>query len=289
MDYRVIKFKNVKEEYIQFLYERELSKKNNSKNEFEPSYQKLEELYKNIGFELETVIVYFFPYYKNIKSEESNISIHAMSKDYHYISKNLLEKLKKEIIEEGFNAYIQCDNGFLNERFFAINSGLCMKGLNGLAIHEKFGSYGFLGLIATDKKMKEYVTEIKECIKCGLCIKKCPSGAITKTGINANVCVSYLTQKKELTLSEENIIRQTKKVFGCDICQEVCPHNREIKNTQIEDFSEDLLYNIKLEDISSLSNKEFKKLYGNRNFSWRGKKIIIRNLELQNEQTNDDS
>lgn len=284
MDYRVINFEKILDKYIEFLNERKNSEKNNTINEFEPRYLTIEKIFEKVGFKIKTLIIFFIPYFDNKKNIKSgNISIHSMSKDYHYISQNILEKYKNQIIGCEYNTYIQCDVGVFNERFFAINSGLCMKGLNGLAIHEEYGSYGFLGIIATDKEMDEYITDIKECLKCNLCIKNCPSKAITENSLNSNICVSYLTQKKNLDKNEEEIVKKSKKVFGCDICQEVCPHNIKIKNTQIEDFNENLVYNISLEDISNLSNKEFKKIFGDRNFSWRGKKIIIRNLELQNE------
>ena len=84
-----------------------------------------------------------------------------------------------------------------------------------------------------------------------------------------------LTQKKgDLTNEEETIIGKTPLVFGCDVCQEVCPHNQSIPATPIPEFQHVEPY-IDINEIETLTNKEFKAKYGHRAFSWRGKKILI--------------
>lgn len=104
--------------------------------------------------------------------------------------------------------------------------------------------------------------------------------------MNPKRCLSYLTQKKE-ELSEEElkILRSGDKVFGCDICQDVCPHNRHILKTDIQEFMENIINRLDYEEISNISNKEFKRRYGDRAFSWRGKNIIKRNMELLNKES----
>ena len=89
------------------------------------------------------------------------------------------------------------------------------------------------------------------------------------------------TQKKEeLSESEEKVLRENKKVFGCDICQEVCPHNKDIEITNFTQFKENLMTKIDVDEINEISNKEFKRRYKERAFSWRGRKIIKRNLDI---------
>ena len=73
------------------------------------------------------------------------------------------------------------------------------------------------------------------------------------------------------------ILKKSNKVYGCDICQIVCPHNRDIKKSQ---EINDVMKQLNLNDIASLSNKEFKKNFGNRAFAWRGKNILVRNFNI---------
>lgn len=282
IDYRIINFKKIENQYNDFLFERENKQSLAKTNEFEPKIIFMDNIQDILGFVPVSIIVVFIPYLTKEKFRRygcSNLSLHAVSLDYHMISKSILEKLSEKFALKKY--YIQCDNGLFNERFFAINSGLCMRGINGLAIHSMYGSYGFLGLIVTNEVLPEKITSRKECRNCNLCINNCPACAITTDEVDGNRCLSYLTQKKILTESEEEIISKSSKVYGCDICQIICPENKNIKYTEIEDFKKDLLYNIELEDLHQYSNRVFKKKYGNRNFSWRGKSILVRNLRLQ--------
>lgn len=287
IDYRIVNFEKIKTKYLDFLQENSSRRADGRANEFEPPISSLQELAISLGFPIFSVIVAFIPYLTEEKIdryENSNLSLHAISPDYHKLSKGILEFLVNDMLKSESKYYIQCDNGLLNERFFAFQSGLCMKGTNGLAIHPQYGSYGFLGLIVTEESLEEKVTEPKTCRGCDLCIKYCPAQAIMRDGVDGNRCISYLTQKKELTGEEEELIRRSSKAFGCDICQIVCPENKNIKYTEIEDFKQNLLYNIDLEELSSYGNRAFKKNFGDRNFSWRGKKVLVRNLGLQKDE-----
>ena len=106
----------------------------------------------------------------------------------------------------------------------------------------------------------------------------CPGKALTEEGFNESLCASYLTQKKgDLTQSEKNIIKNSSSAWGCDICQNVCPMNADIQKSPLTEFTEDLILCIKNEYIS---NREFKRKYADRAFSWRGKSVIDRNLAI---------
>ena len=99
---------------------------------------------------------------------------------------------------------------------------------------------------------------------------------------NYATCKSYLTQKKgDLTDDEQAIIKKSPLVFGCDVCQEVCPHNKDLPTTPIIEFQSIEPY-VDIPELESMTNKEFKAKYGHRAFSWRGKKILIRNQEYIN-------
>lgn len=99
-------------------------------------------------------------------------------------------------------------------------------------------------------------------------------------------CVSFITQKKEELTSEEiEKMKKNKSVFGCDVCQVVCPHNNDICESNIEEFTTNLITSLNEEEINSISNKEFKRRYKDRAFSWRGRNIIKRNMDIVKEKS----
>ena len=115
---------------------------------------------------------------------------------------------------------------------------------------------------------------------CNRCITACLGQCLGHDDFKYNTCKSFLTQKKgELTDKEENILAKTPLVFGCDVCQEVCPHNKDIPTTPIPEFQQIEPY-VNIDELEALTNKEFKAKYGRRAFSWRGKKILMRNQEI---------
>ena len=217
-----------------------------------------------------SVIVYLFPYWLGEEYyENSNISKYAVPEDYHLVVGEYLRKitdiLKQEYPENKFEYF--CDNSPINEVKAAVLSGLGVRGKNSLLINPIYGSFCFIGEIVTDKAFEYCSKNAGECLNCGLCIKKCPSGAITTEGVNIELCLSDVTQRK-VELTEENIekIKQSGCIWGCDVCQDVCPMNKSIKTSPIKEFYE-------------TARAVFKSGDGieNRAFAWRGKKVIERN------------
>ena len=230
-----------------------------------------------------SIIVCAFPYYVD-EVEESNLSKYCYGEDYHIVAKRYLQRIC-DFLEEKINNFeykFFVDNGPLVDRYLAYQSGIGYFGINNNIITDEYGSYIFIGYIVNNYEF--YVDDPlpKTCIKCNKCVKYCPGNAILGNfELNPRRCLSYITQKKD-DLSEEeiNLIKENKMVFGCDICQEVCPHNKGISITNIEEFKTNLITKLDYDEINDISNKEFKRRYGNRAFSWRGKKIIQRNIEI---------
>ena len=219
-----------------------------------------------------SVIAYLFPYLlEDSFYEKKNISKYAVSGDYHLIVGGYLEKIVKALKEKypqnQFEAF--CDNSPVNEVKAAVLCGLGVKGRNGLLINEKYGSYCFIGEIITDLEIGcEEVTE-RSCKECGLCISRCPGNAITADGVNIEKCLSNITQMKgELSSESIDLIKSSGCIWGCDVCQDVCPMNKNAAFTPVKEFKETAISTfISGSDITD------------RAYAWRGRKVIERNLD----------
>ena len=223
-----------------------------------------------------TAIVCAFNYYAG--EEKGNISRYAQGEDYHRVVIKRMKPIAALLEENGFTAKIFADTGALNERLLAFLSGIAFAGKNKMAISPKFGSYFFIGYVLTDCEIEKSESSEGVCAGCGSCERACPLGALGG-GFCEERCLSYITQKKgELSEEEESAIKKANTVWGCDICQEVCPHNKDIQITDIEEFKENRIINLEIDE--KISNKEFTEKYKNRAFSWRGKGVIIRNQKI---------
>lgn len=232
-------------------------------------------------FTPKSAIVCLFPYYVEHK-DPSNLSRYTWATDYHLVINEYLKKLieKLQIMNTDAQFSIHCDTSPLADRYMAYLAGLGFYGKNNCFISPKWGSYVVIGTILTTLELETDTPLTQSCMECNRCITACLGQCLGHDEFKFDTCKSYLTQKKgELTLEEEHIIAKTPLVFGCDVCQEVCPHNKDIPTTPIPEFQSVEPY-IDIDELDSLTNKEFKAKYGHRAFSWRGKKILIRNQEI---------
>lgn len=228
-----------------------------------------------------SIIVCLFPYYTG-EDNNANISRYARVPDYHSVAKEKLEKIC-EFIKEQKQAQCECfsDVGVLHDRYLAYLAGLGFWGMNTCLINEKYGTYFFIGYIVTDLELlSDKPMDNHQCIKCGKCILNCPGGAIDGDfDIDVNKCVSYITQLKDLTKEQKEILKNQDMVYGCDRCQEVCPYNENVPQTPIAEFYEKRHTKLEKEELLSMSNREFKNKYGDFPFSWRGKGTILKNFD----------
>jgi epoxyqueuosine reductase len=232
--------------------------------------------------DVQSVIVCLFPYYIG-DQPEANLSKYTFSQDYHLVAKQKLEQigqfLQARIPDFHYLAYT--DTGPLVDRYLAYLAGLGFYGINSHIITDKYGSYMFIGYLLNNYAFTPDTPQDRTCIKCGRCVAACPGQIILGDfNINPRGCKSYLTQKKgDLTDKEIATIRKTPLIFGCDVCQDVCPHNRNVAHTPMLEFTDDIVSRLDRPDLEPLSNKEFSRRYGQHAFSWRGKKLLLRNLE----------
>lgn len=201
--------------------------------------------------------------------------------DYHKVLKQRLEGLATYIKQKSpnFEYKIIVDNSPLCDRAIAYQAGLGFFGKNNLLINEEYGSYIFLGSLLTNLELEPDVPLNKTCLECNRCLNSCPTGALTEMGLlDSKKCLSYLTQKRgELTMAEKELMNNC--LYGCDICQRVCPYNKRNNNQHLE-FQPTGIEFISLSQYKPLSNKEFKLQYGHLAGAWRGPQIIKRNIEI---------
>ena len=226
-----------------------------------------------------TAILFLVPYYTTFCADPArNISAYAISRDYHLFFHSLFEdvlpKLREKFPHHRFAGFT--DHSPIAEVDAAAKAGLGVRGDNGLLLNEGYGSYHFIGEIVTDANLKTTPVAPKECPHCGACRRACP-----KETENAP-CLSALTQKKgELSEAETALLLKHGTVWGCDICQEVCPINKQAlasgtAYTKIPFFGEQALPHLTAATLSHMSEAEFL----TRAFAWRGKSTILRNLTL---------
>lgn len=221
-----------------------------------------------------SVVVFIIPYYTG-EYFCRNVSLYAVSRDYHLY----IKELEARFDSKGKNYKFFADTSPIDERKAALDAGLGLWGQNRLLINEKYGSYVFIGSIITDVVFddEEYVAKAqpKECKRCGLCKKVC---AFLRG--EREYCLSELNQRKRVTDEELMVIRSKKIIWGCDDCQSVCPCNKDVPITPIEFFHFDKRASISKESIQNMSDKDFSQ----RAYSWRGKAVLLRNLSNDGEQ-----
>ena len=235
-----------------------------------------ERLVSREGFIPKSVIVYLLPYYTG-KTE--NISLYSASLDYHLAIREINEKVIKKLKDlYPCNEFLGFgDHSPIDERSAALISGLGLLGDNGLLINEKYGSFVFIADIVTDLEFENYTEQKKEisfCHHCGKCKENCPTGILRGEG---DSCLSAITQQKApLTKEEELLIVNFNTVWGCDLCQTVCPYNQNPKKTPLDFFERERISRLDLKTLDSMTDEELSR----RAFGWRGRKVLLRNLAL---------
>ena len=232
-----------------------------------------------------SVLVCLFPYYTG-EHKERNISRYAMVTDYHMIAGEYLNRFCKALQEvfpqNQFEPFT--DNSPIREVSAAFHAGLGRRGKNGLILHPKYGSYVFIGEVVTDLVLQpDQPLNPGECIGCRKCQNVCPQGALQSDGsVCLERCRSHITQKKgELTDWEIGQIQDGGLIWGCDICNDVCPMNQEAKVlTPVPDFLES--------PVAVLDAQIAERLLKTRAYNYRGKKTILRNIQLLEGANEDD-
>jgi len=208
----------------------------------------------------------------------------AYGKDYHSLIRTKLNVLLRLINEQGQIVHGRAftDSAPVAERYWAMQSGLGWIGKNHQLIIPQKGSRYFLGELMIDIELDYDCPQTNHCGSCQRCIDACPTCALTKnSGLDARRCLSYLTIEKhgDFSLQEASTIEKNDWLFGCDICQDVCPWNRFSKESKIPELqAKEEFLSMKKEDYKNLSECDFKRIFGGTCLERVGYKGLIRNL-----------
>jgi epoxyqueuosine reductase len=188
--------------------------------------------------------------------------------DYHKVLlkrlKALEARLRADLGEFEARAYV--DTGPVVERALATAAGLGWTGKNTCLIHPRLGSFGFLAVLLTSLEVSPTDRRLEapdRCGSCRRCLEACPTGAlIAPYQMDASLCISYLTIEHKGPIAEELMAGMGRQVFGCDICQDVCPWNRKSPvSADPELAARAELVNPALEWLAEMDDTEFEALF----------------------------
>ncbi|NLD23720.1 MAG: tRNA epoxyqueuosine(34) reductase QueG [Bacteroidales bacterium] len=211
-----------------------------------------------------SVALNYYPHKKQA-SHAPQFAYYAYGKDYHDVIRGKLKKLFEFISarQPELTGRYFSDSAPVLERFWAAQAGIGFVGKNSLLIIPGKGSFFFLGELIIDIEL-EYDSPIAEnCGSCTRCLDGCPTSAIEEPyKVNANKCISYQTIENRGEISSYVAPRLKNYVFGCDICQKVCPWNRvSTPHNTIEFMPNDSFMNLDLKKMLEMDEEEYREVF----------------------------
>lgn len=242
--------------------------------------------------EVESVISVLYGYFAPVRDDrpgEYKISKYAYGRDYHEVIRKrlnlLVDKIKQQIPD--LRARVCVDSAPILEKAWAARSGLGWIGKNSLLLTRR-GSYFFLGEILVDQVL-EYDEPLADlCGKCRQCINACPTGAIVAPReLDATRCISYLTiELKDDAIPDDFVGKYRDWIFGCDICQDVCPYNSlSAPHAEREPQSRPGFLDMTKDDWHSLTEEQFGVLFAGSAVQRAGYARLKRNINFHKKQT----
>jgi epoxyqueuosine reductase len=236
--------------------------------------------------DVKSVITLLMNYYpEEVIPEEDNfvVSKYAYGKDYHLVMKRsheLVNFLKKN--KEGVGARAFVDSGSILEKVWAQKSGVGWQGKNTLLINKKGGSFFFIGIILTTLDLEPDEQETDHCGNCTRCQQACPTQALDQPyQLNISRCISYQTIENKEPIPEDFKGKMKNRIYGCDICQDVCPFNRQPKPTEIADYAVSAsLAAMRRKEWLTLSEKQFEELFRESSIARIGYAKLMENIRF---------
>ena len=239
-----------------------------------------------------SVISLSYNYFPKVKIDEINnfkISKYAYGEDYHEvikdILKNMVAELQEEIGEFGFRVFV--DSAPVLEKAWARKSGLGWVGKNANLITKKHGSFYFLAEIICDLELEYDLAVTDHCGSCRACIDACPTQAIVSDRIvDGSKCISYATIELKNEIPDYFNGKMDDWIFGCDVCQDVCPWNRFSAPTLQEKFAPNFQkLNFRKNEWKELTQELFSEIFKKSAVKRTKFSGLMRNVNLLNDHS----
>lgn len=192
------------------------------------------------------------------------VSRYGWGRDYHLVMWEKLEILKEMMqqADPSCEMVYYVDTGPVMDKAWAVRAGLGWMGKNSNVISRRIGSWFFIATVITNCGFSASAAETDHCGSCTRCIDACPTNAIIQDGvIDANKCISYLTIENKHEIDESFSDSFDGWIFGCDICQEVCPWNVKFASDCGKKEFEPVSPFLKFDEIASMTNSEFRRRF----------------------------
>jgi len=219
------------------------------------------------------------------------VASYAVGKDYHKVLRKKIKIFQEKIKEHSGENFVSrgfSDSVPLLEKSFARNSGLGFFGRNTLLINKPFGSYFFLCELISNLDIEPTEEKLGTCGKCTRCIDVCPTNALDeayhgKPLLDSRLCISYLTIENKRDIPTELRNKIGTWIFGCDLCQEICPYNKKIKETTWDEFKPEagVGHWLSLKEVLSIrTEEEFHEKFCHTPLARPGRRGLLRNAAV---------
>ena len=198
------------------------------------------------------------------QSDHAAVARYARGRDYHYAHRDRMKALRKRLLalDPTLETYAAVDTGLAMEKVWAERAGLGWIGKNGLLINTKLGSWLTLSVMFVDRAVDVYDSpHNRRCGACTLCLGACPTGAFAAPGVvDSRRCIAYQSIENRDAVPAELRPAFKERVFGCDVCQEVCPWNHRELPAGDARFSPRPLAALGPAEIAALTPADFDRL-----------------------------
>lgn len=237
---------------------------------------------------VKSVIVTGLNYFTDEIQSERNVPVvarYALGTDYHDFITDRLKTLLGFIkdLDPSAEGSVFCDSSCIAEKAWAVEAGLGWQGKNSVLINEKTGSFLFLGIILVTTEL-EYDLPYTDgkCGECRICIERCPTGAINENRtIDTSKCISNLTIENREPIDKALCEKIDNRIFGCDICQEVCPLNKKAKTHNHPELKiNDELRSLNLAGWQAMTEDDFRRIFKNSPVYRKGFERFRKNIDV---------